>query len=248
MKFHKIFFLIALFWSLSSARIMTFSIGEYAPYTGEELDGYGAFTEIVSAVLEHIGIQPRYEFGSWNRAYHIVKHHKAMGSFPYTKTPEREKEMLFSDPIYRENGKFFYKPSNHKETLPDNWTVDQLKSYKIGAPLGYASIEHMEALGLNPMIQKTEREMLLAIEYGHVDFVATGETSGWHFIQEKYGKRSHLFATLEKPFSEDILHVMVAKNHPEAKNFLSEFNTGLKKIKENGTYRKILEKHEMKYE
>lgn len=219
--------------------------GEYPPFTGQTLEHFGASTEVVSAVLEQAGLKAEYQFEPWKRGYHMVKNHVVMGTFPYAITPERAKEMLFSEPINYVENRFFYK-STHIRDVPFDWTVERMQHYKIGVPLGYATKEYLESMGLNPMVFSNEDELFMALERGDVDFAAFSEIPGWAFIRKHFGRHVRLFAAMEKPFSQDKLHMMVSKKDPEAVIFLKKFNSGLKKIRKSGIYAKIMRKYRVR--
>ncbi|MTI10332.1 substrate-binding periplasmic protein [Curvivirga aplysinae] len=73
--------------------------GEYAPYSSANMLNDGLTSELVKRVFKEMGHKPRIVFRPWQRGYNLTKRGDYVGTFPYYKNPEREKEFLYSDPI-----------------------------------------------------------------------------------------------------------------------------------------------------
>lgn len=241
----RYFLLFCLICQLLWANTLKLVTGEYPPFTGEMLENSGASSELVTAVIHRMGQEAEYVFEPWKRGYHMVKNHVILGTFPYAITPERQKEMLFSDPINYVENRFFYKITHVKE-VPHDWSDEIMQGYKIGVPLGYSTKENLEVRGIQPMILVDENELFTALDRGDIDFAAFSEIPGWAIIRQHYGKHVRLFAAMEKAFSRNKLHVMVSKNNPQARMFLQKFNVALQQIKEEGIYEDIMRKYRVR--
>jgi len=70
------------------------------PFTdSRRIDG-GIVTRQVLAVFHAMGYQTRLDWLPWRRGYGLTRKGVYQASFPYLKTPEREKDFIFSDVIF----------------------------------------------------------------------------------------------------------------------------------------------------
>jgi len=91
--------------------------GEWAPFTGANLENNGIATHIVSSVLEQMGYTPTYEFIPWplaqSRAESSQRNDHIRAIYPYIKTAEREKRFYFSEGIVKIAFGVFYHQVNN---------------------------------------------------------------------------------------------------------------------------------------
>ncbi len=78
--------------------------GEWLPYHSEKAAHYGAGSRIVTEAFALEGIKVKWKFFPWQRGYMYTIYGKVNASIGWIKTPKREKEVLFSDPVYAGNG------------------------------------------------------------------------------------------------------------------------------------------------
>lgn len=221
------------------AVIMT--TGEWAPFTSETMDGYGFFTEIVTAIFEEMGRPPQYEFYPWQRAEQAVRDGEAWAAFPYSYNEERAETFAFSDAVAESTTVFFYyKP--HMEAV--GWeTLDDLQPYRIGGVLGYFYEGMLQEAGLTTDYASSEDLALQKLQAQRVDLVPMTPLVAWIQINELFPEEVDNFGTLEKPLAETTLHLMIRKDDPESVQLMEQFNAALQAIKEQGIYQEILTKY-----
>ena len=77
---------------------------------------------------------------------------------------------------------------------------------------------------------------------GKVDAVALNEFTGRKAVKDlELSNRVDIVQS--RPLSIEGPHVLVHKTHPDAEQMLSTINDGLGKIKSNGVYQQIIDKH-----
>ena len=85
-------------------------------------------------------------------------------------------------------------------------------------------------------------ECLRLLTEGAVDGVVLNEFLGRRKIAE-LGLSDRVVVAQGQPISIDGNHMVAHKSHPQGREFLEVFEKGLAKIKEDGTYRKIIDAH-----
>lgn len=87
-------------WGEEDTRpILHMATGEWEPYVTQSLPNHGGVAELVTAVVDEMGMQLRYEFVPWVRAEALVKKGHVFAAFPYAKNTKREQAFDFSDPL-----------------------------------------------------------------------------------------------------------------------------------------------------
>ena len=215
--------------------------GEWAPYTSETLEGYGFFTEIVTAIFDEMGRTPQYEFYPWQRAEQAVQDGEAWAAFPYSYSEERALTFAFSDAVANSTTVFFYyKP--HMEAVKWEELAD-LKPYTIGGVLGYFYEGTFKEAGLTTDYTSSEELAIKKLQAGRVDLLPMTPLVAWPQIKTLFPDEVENFGTLEKPLAETTLCLMIQKDNQESVLLLEQFNAALQAIKEKGVYQEILTKY-----
>ncbi len=115
---------------------------EFAPFTSKNLKYNGIINHIITEAFALEGVRVEYSWFPWKRAYREAKEEGFDGSSYWYKTPEREKDFLFSDIVTKSTYAFF-----HIKSTPFNWnTLEDLQGIPIGGTIGYFYKEMFEPL------------------------------------------------------------------------------------------------------
>jgi polar amino acid transport system substrate-binding protein len=216
--------------------------GEWAPYTSETMEGYGAFTEIVSVVFEEMGVTPRYVFYPWERAENEVREGRAFAAFPYMLTEERQQEFDFSGPALMTSSVFFYMTEKYPDGLVYE-ELEDLQGYKVGGVLGNWYEAPFKDAGLTVDWVSAEEQNFEKLYQGRIDILSAETLVGWTTVRTMYPDAVDEFATAEKPLNESPLHLMVSRNYPGAEDLLGQFDAALQAVKDSGAYQDVLAKY-----
>ena len=215
--------------------------GEWAPYVSQKLPEYGYTAEIVKKSFSEMGISVHYKFYSWKRATLMVSKGACIGAFPYVETPERKEFAFFSEPFCMSDSKFFYYNEKFKDITYED--VKELNRFNIGTTLGYASEKNLQKEGLKTDSAPTDLLNLRKLIRGRIDLFASSSIVAWNLIKKEFPNDIKKFGTLQKPYSKYKLALIISKKIPNAQKYIATFNEGLKKIKDKGIYKQILDKH-----
>ncbi len=208
--------------------------GEWPPYMSEHLKHHGVVSRIVSEAFALEGVKVEYAFFPWKRAFALAKTGKFDGSVVWWKTPEREKDFYFSDPVLDVQYVFFHLRSNRFD-----WkTTADLKGVEIGATQGYNYGESFQNAEKNgeiivqrvPMDELNFKKLLKRkIDIFPVD-VEVGYTMLKNiFPPEEVG----LFTHHPTPVRSDPHHLILSKKNEKNRELVVLFNKGLKRLKES---------------
>jgi len=225
-----------------------FTSGEFEPFVSESMPGYGMVSEIVTAACKESGIKPIYKFYPWVRTEANVKNGESFAAFPYFKTSEREKLFDYSDPLFYGEDKIFYYGNNPKiteKTLKYKNLAD-LKEYNFGGVRGYYYEKDFEEnkIKFSPTIDI--HQSFDHLKSGKIDLIIENENVTNQIIKKYYPADEKNFKTLEKSYGEKRLYyLIVSRKYKNSNEILQKFNKGLKKIKTNGQYDKIIKKYQL---
>lgn len=214
------------------AGTLTFVTGNgYAPFSDESLPGGGIATTHVDAIFARAGLAHTIKFLPWSRAERLVEGGHFAGAFPYTKTPERERHFLYSDPVYKVKVRLFALSSaGIKVTQPSD-----LAGRTICRPLGYAweaDLKHLIDAGVVKTDAPPDMDSCLRmLKAGRVDAIIESEQVFWPTLDHLFPGERAAFAMLELSVAEHTLHFIVPKAHPRAAEILGVFNDGLRSVK-----------------
>lgn len=219
--------------------------GEWAPFVSIKMPDYGVFAEIITAAFKEMEIEPIYTFDNWLNGYSQVQLGTQVATFPYIKTPNREKDMYFSDGVLPAKVVLFYNKTFRKE--PIIYTdLEDLKQYDIAGTPGYFYEELFDEASVKYYKFTSDALSFKELYKGHIDLFPMDEIVGWSLLKDLYpNDYQTIFATVEKPLLEAPYHVIFSKKHPDGLKMGDMFNKGLKRIQEKGVYQEILLRYGM---
>lgn len=222
-------------------------IGEWEPFTSENLEGYGFFTEIVTAAFEQAGLPIEYQFYPWKRCEEMVQNGEAWGTFPYAYTEDRTEFYNYSERVFPDSTVMFYKKDNSKINLDeiDVANLQTLKPYMIGGITGYSYEQAFNDAGLSVDWTSGEEDGIHKLANERIDFYPQNDAAGWALLRKLYPDEIENFAVLEKPLFQNDFYIISSKNYPDGDAILNSFNKGLSEIKENGKMKTILDKYNL---
>ena len=243
--------LITAIFVISSSAVFAqnkviFAIGEWAPYTGKEMQGNGMASELVTAACNAAGLKAEYEFFPWKRAEAKVSEGSQLGTFPYKETKEREGRFLFSKTLFSSSFGIVTAKDNKKTAGFKYTKPEDLKSFSVGIvagtdalkiPLEMAGVKVEEVTGVDQNLKK--------LEAGRIDFYIDDKAVIYQELKAGYGaEKMARFVFLDTNFGEkNDFKVMISTKHPESKAVMDKINEGLAKITDSGEAKKILIKY-----
>ncbi|HYD99112.1 MAG TPA: transporter substrate-binding domain-containing protein [Alphaproteobacteria bacterium] len=215
---------------------------DYPPFADEKLPGGGMTTELVGAVYKALGQDAAVKFMSWKRGYEATLAGEAAGTFPYVKTPEREKEFVYSESMFDLRQLVYAHPGSGIEFN----TAADLKGKKVCGAVGYAIPPELQAMVDKGELKREQPADLAGcfrlVSAGRADFVVSDEIVAKDALKLAKIDMSTLKVS-DKPFDTAGLYLIVGKKTAEAEKLVSQFNEGLAKLKASGEYEAIVKKY-----
>ncbi|AHL77261.1 amino acid ABC transporter substrate-binding protein [Stutzerimonas stutzeri] len=214
---------------------------DYAPLTGKSLAGAGVMSEVVQAAFARSGMSSSLAWQPWNRGYLMTRRGEYDATFPYIRAERRERDFLYSAPLYVSEQHLFSRAGDALE-LEDLARNGQLR---LCHPLGWQLPRGVQAQveqGLlirhsPPGLAECAQLLLLGRDdlfvadllLGHHALLSTGAT-GWRF----HVSRSVL--------SRQTMHLIVPRSRAGAKALIERFDQGLAALRASGDYQRLIER------
>lgn len=228
--------------------------GGYAPFADQALPGQGLATDLVHAALDISPMQISYAVewnDSWSEHEAALREARVDMGFPWVKpdcaaSPETAlcQAFHFSDPLMEMPIMLFVREDNQFRFRNDA----DVEGRSICRPEGFfthdldgADRRWISEGKITFVAGRSPVDCFQQVLSGGVDAASVNLFLGASVILEM-GLRNQI-VPLERPVSEQGLHVVVSKRHWRGTALLYRFNAGLRALKEDGAYREIVSKH-----
>ena len=220
------------------AEKVTLSTGEWPPFTSEKNDKANLAERIVTEAFKLEGVEVEYKYYPWARAMQEAKVGNIDGSFPWSRNSEREEDFYFGEEFIVENEDVYF----HLKSVPFDWnTIEDLKKYKVGATLGYASVDFFKKNGIPVDSAPREELNFKKMLKGRIDVYKGSKLVGYSLINSLFTpEEAKLFTTHPKIIGKDRNWMMFSKTTAKGKMLSEKFDSGLKKLKDSGRYDEIV--------
>lgn len=239
-RFACFFLFLLVVAPLARAESVLLVTNEYEPYVSKSENRKGFMYEVVVAAFSEAGVEVRIEYRPWRRCALMVEDGEAFGTFPYAKTPKREKYAWFTDKICECRNVFFYL----KERMDgfEFSRLGELRPYCIAGTSGHYYEDIFRDTRLRVDYAPGEASGVHKIWMMRTDLFAEDEMVGWNLINRIFPSDKHKFGSTA-PWNTNPQYIMVSKKYPWARDIMARFNKGLAAIRKNGTYDRILSKY-----
>lgn len=222
----------------AQAGTVALATGEYPPFSSEGAPAMGLLSEVVSAAFKAQGFATSLRFMPWQRGYTETRNGTHLATFPYVKNEERQRDFLYSQPLYPDVVRLFVR----EDAEPDiDWS-----GKSICVPLGY------NVARVGPFVEERQARMerppemfncFQMLQRGRVFAVWSSETVA-EFVTRGLRQDGLRFKPLTLGLEYPVeLYLIISRQLPQAQQWLERFNTGLGRIQKNGTYAQIVVRH-----
>ena len=230
--------LLLLSAGVYAAEVLTLTSGEWQPYMSEKSPHYGPVSRIVTEAFALEGVQVRYLFRPWSRAYAEAANGSANGTIVWSasrRDTDRRRSFLISDAVFEGQSVFF-----HLKTL--QWDGRSLERVRLGGTAGYEYL-----FDKNPRLKidrtaATDELNFRKLVAGRFDVFPANLDVGRHIMRQELSPEQAALLTWDpKPYNITQYYLLLSKKDPASRRYLALFNKGLRRLKESGKYAEYLQ-------
>jgi len=218
------------------------TVGEWPPYFSESLKYGGVTPHIARQVFALEGIEAEYGWFPWKRGLEYARKGTWDAALGWARTPDREKDLIFSDTILITRNVFF-----HLKETPFDWqTIDDLSNYRIGGVIGYHYSNSFAAAVRDGRIEvertSSETQSLRKLLAGRIDVFVSNMDVGYFYLNGNFTPEEIARITVHPvPLETNELHLAINRKKENSRELLERFNRGLRQMKETGEFDRMYE-------
>lgn len=227
----------------------------YGPFTDRSLPGQGMVTELINAALELAPAPVSYSVSwedDWSKHLFPMLDKKEFDmGFPWLKPDcaaepgnERCANFHFSEPVMTMPIMLFVRAGGGFEYEDDS----DVEGKTLCRPAGYfthdlnrADRRWLDGEKITLVQPETPADCFRMVSEGQVDAAAVNLFLGANTIVAEDLRDT--VVPLEKPLSEEGLHVVISKRHWRGTTHLYRINAGLQKLRDSGRFEEIMSRH-----
>ncbi|WP_410498039.1 substrate-binding periplasmic protein [Chitinibacter sp. S2-10] len=234
--------IIAAMMGCAHAEQITLTLQEYPPYMGEKLPYQGLLTRIVVAAFNQQKIDVNLLPVPNRRAIDGVRIGIYQGGFGWAKNPEREKDLLFTDPVLSLSMVFCQKKG--RDIV---WRkLEDLAPYKIGITSGNFYSTEFDQLSKTGVLQVdtsySDVSNFKKLNAGYIDLLPIDIEVGPYLIAKHLtaAEREKIVCQNQSYWTAP-LHVVFNRKNPNAPRWVKSFNQGLQALTDSGQLPSLIE-------
>jgi len=225
-------------------RTVRIATGELPPYaTAARSDG-GMALAIVRSAFEQAGYKVEYTFLPWSRALAETRIGKWDATAYWGHKPEYDSQFYLSDNVLTEQWAMVY-----RKELGLKWSVlDDLRPYRMATVPDYTYTPELRALikagGIKAESAPNDAAVLKLLILGRADIAPMELSVACELLRTQFPEADfQKLAAHPKLITESFTtHLMMSRTQSGNAQRVSDFNAGLKKLRESGEYARLLEK------
>lgn len=228
---------VTCFAQLAKAEFVDIAVGEWPPYLSQELKHNGAVAHLISDVFLEEGLEVRFTFLPWGRAYEDAANGVYDVTAVWMHKAEREKDFLYSEPVLQEQFVFF-----HLKSFAFDWSeLNDLQDLMIGGGLNYSYGPEFDAAldagDLRIERVSTDKQNFKKLLLRRIHIFPQEVNVGYSSLRkavstDEYEKITHH----SKPLLNNLSFLLFPKKEERSDLLLPMFNGRLQKFKESGRY------------
>lgn len=227
----------------ASADTVRIATGEFAPYASESRADKGVALNIVRRAFELAGHKVEFHFLPWSRAQLETKAGLWDASAHWGASAERRRDFLLSDNILTEQWQIV-----HRKSLALQWTqLSDLRPYTLGVIRDYTYTPEFWALIGSKALRSDNTPNDLAglrkMIRGRIDAMPMERNVACDLLKHNFSvKEAEEFAVHPRLLTDSFTtHMILPPQLPRSLGLLSDFNRGLKALRDSGEHARLLQ-------
>lgn len=238
------FFLVLMNMQAAQAREVVLASDPWQPHYGPDLVNQGYIVEVAREAFSRAGHNLKVEFVPWGRAYKLAKKGIYDGLLGAFLTQERTELFEYSQSVGQSRITIFW----NKEDNYDFNRLAELKGLKIGVVKGYHYFDEFnQAEYLIKMETYHSAENVDLLLKDRIDMLIGAKEVVDYVLRSRFPESMNTLTSLEVPLKINELYIPISKSVADHSQLVLEFNQALSEMKLDGSYAKIVTKHNQEY-
>lgn len=233
----KYLLMLLLLVSASAADEILLMTENYPPlsYINEDNKVDGFCVDVVKEIQEAIGDESKIKVEIWSNALKMLEETKDSALFSMGRNPERAKKFTLVGTIGENQYMFFTKAGSSVEVKE----LEDAKKYKIGVYKGDICEQFLRDQGItNLIVAEQDHTNLTKLIKGEIDIWCVSNLTAYYIALQQHISPKEIDAI----YTAFISNLYIGFNKTTDIKTIAKWTKGLQEIKEDGTYKKVLQK------
>lgn len=219
---------------------MTMAIGEWAPYTSQDLPKLGFLSHVAEEAFALEGAEVYWRFMPWKRVRSQVEYGAADASIGWLKSPEREEKLLYSAPVMQLTYTVFQEDTKRFAVQSGNDLKDRVIGVHIESH--YPSLTALRATDqITVMKFPNYAAAMRALLVGRIEGVVIAKVVGYHTIRTNFSAvQATRFYVAPTSLDQQPIHLITSKSLENGPEIIATFERGLEKLRASGRFAQLL--------
>ncbi len=231
----------------SAQKTIRLVTAEREPYIGENLPNKGYIYELVSEAFRRVGYDAEISFYPVARATYLAEHGWRDGVVPVYYEESLEGKFLFSDPF---PGGILGLLKSKSLSIPDidlqnqSRALQDLQAYTFGVIRGAVNTQEFDTADfLHKDFATSDMQNLLKLSKGRIDFAVIDKYTAADIMVHQLPHLIGQYEFLTPPLALKPFYIAFSKNAPGHRQYVEDFNRGLRSLLDDGTLDSMLYRH-----
>jgi polar amino acid transport system substrate-binding protein len=225
-----IVFLSLISSAINARESVTILTDEWSPYINTADNKSGSAARLIEILYDFEDVETTWRYLPYELSYLQVKSNKAVLSYPYFKTEQRSKEVLYSEPVFSVTSRVYF----NRQFLTEKAAQKSYASNtKVGRVAGYSYGSSIDKEIKNAKIFASERQALNALFNNEIYVLPMTEGVMNQQLSGHFSHRKQLILALEGVTDTSSLHLIAAKSS-EGKAAIDKLNSVLGYLTKEG--------------
>lgn len=229
---NKVFFIVisailsSVIVSISCvAKPLTIVTNQWLPYVNPADQNLGTAAELLHQVYSQEDTKINWQHLNYDLAFELVVKGKQQAAFPYFKTEERAKQVLFSQPIFSATNHIYY--NRQKQQQLD---LSNLAKFKFGRVAGYSYGQQIDDYLTNAESFASDQSALESLLNNEIDFLPMTQSVMNTLLNGQYKDQALLVKKIDAIAANESLHLIAPKTDV-GKQLISQLNSLINQAK-----------------
>ncbi|MCJ8168252.1 substrate-binding periplasmic protein [Atopomonas sediminilitoris] len=237
-------FLLAMSSVVAGEYEADIAIGEWPPFIGSALPGYGPVVQVINEAYAEVGVRTRLGFYPWKRSLQMARQGKWLATAVWGLTPKRERAFYYSRVVFSDELVLVTRSSWPVQVSSLGRDYELLCNKRIAVALGsevLEDVQQLQAQGCLTLIsvpdESTGLEMILK---KRVDALYVNRRSAVQAL-EGLSLEQQQALRIGQAIGRWDYYVLFSRAREDGNRLRDLFDAGLNKLEERGRLQELLE-------
>ncbi len=219
---------------------IVFAVGEWAPFIGKNLPGYGPVGRLATTICQEAGLTAEFEFLPWSRSLTLVKKGRRIATLPWAKRKEMSQDFHLSQvPLFVSRKMIYFVKEKYPGGINAS-SLEQLRGYNIVGIQSYWYEKEAELIGLDIHLVPSAQNAWKLLITGRKDVFIENDLVAMADMKNFIPDDMSGIGQSTVPINQANMFILFSRVHPDAERLKARLDKALVKLHNSGEIERIM--------